>query len=74
MLGVIGAQGTIGGFNPVFVFVAYAVVWLLLFGYVFYLARRQADVRAEIAELRQEMTQRPREQGPAAPPSPRREG
>ena len=46
---------TLGGFNPIFVFIAYGMVWLILLGYVFYLAKRQGEVRAEIAELRAEM-------------------
>ena len=46
---------TLGGFNPIYVFIVYAVVWLVFFGYIFYVARRQGDVRADIESLRREM-------------------
>lgn len=46
---------TLGGFNPIYVFIVYAVVWLVFFGYIFYVARRQGDVRADIESLRQEV-------------------
>ena len=47
-----------GGFSPVFVFAAYTAVWLVVFGYVFYLARRQSDTRAELDQLREEIKRR----------------
>ncbi|MFN3973670.1 MAG: CcmD family protein [Dehalococcoidia bacterium] len=34
-----------------YLFVAFAIVWLLFFGYLFYLARRQADLRRDMEQL-----------------------
>jgi heme exporter protein C len=39
------------GFLP-YLFVAFSITWLVLFGYVAYLARRQADLRREVERLR----------------------
>ena len=60
------------GFNPIWVFLAYGAVWLLFFGYSFYLSRRQADVRADIAELRRELERNEKGQAPASRPASRR--
>jgi CcmD family protein len=51
-----------GDFNPIFVFIVYAVVWLVFFGYMFTVGRRQADVRADIESLRREIAAQ-RQQG-----------
>ena len=38
--------------NLPFLFAAFAVSWVVLFGYLFYVNRRQHEVRKEIARLR----------------------
>ena len=43
-----------GDFNPAFVFIAYALVWVVFFGYLYYLSRRQADIRSDIDALKNE--------------------
>lgn len=35
-----------------YLFVAFAIVWLVFFGYLFYLARRQADLHRDMEQLR----------------------
>ncbi|GBD10600.1 hypothetical protein HRbin23_00244 [bacterium HR23] len=35
-----------------YLFVAFALVWLVFFGYLFYLVRRQADLRRDLENLR----------------------
>ena len=44
-----------GDFNPVFVFAAYAIVWIAFFAYLYYVARRQADIRSQIDALRESL-------------------
>ena len=44
-----------GDFNPNFVFAAYAIVWIVFFAYLYYLARRQADIRSQIDALKDSM-------------------
>jgi CcmD family protein len=39
--------------NAVYAFAAYALVWLVVFGYVLLLARRQADLDADLRDLSQ---------------------
>ena len=46
---------SLGGFNPTFVFLTFSIVWVALFGYVFYVARRQADVRNDLDDLKREV-------------------
>ncbi len=41
-----------GEFDPIFVFVAYAVVWIVFFAYLYYVARRQSDIRSQIDALK----------------------
>lgn len=60
--GLLGARGsaqqTSGeGFLP-YLFVAFTIVWLVFFGYVLYLSRRQADLSRDIENLRRSRTQR----------------
>ena len=38
-----------------YLFVAYAVIWLLLFGYVMYLAGKQKKLDAELDALRRQL-------------------
>ena len=42
-----------GDFDPIFVFAAYAIVWIAFFAYVYYMARRQSDIRSQIDALRE---------------------
>ena len=44
-----------GDFNPAFVYVAYALVWIVFFGYLYYLSRRQAEINSEIDMLKSEL-------------------
>ncbi len=44
-----------GDFNPLFVFAAYAIVWIIFFGYLYYMARRQADIQSQIDSLQESM-------------------
>ena len=46
---------SLGGFNPTFVFLTFSIVWVVIFGYVFYVARRQADVRNDLDDLKREV-------------------
>lgn len=41
-----------GEFDPIFVFAAYAVVWIAFFAYLYYVARRQSDIRSQIDALK----------------------
>ena len=47
---------SLGGFNPTFVFLTFSIVWVVIFGYVFYVARRQADVRNDLDDLKREVS------------------
>lgn len=42
-----------GDFSPIFVFVAYAAVWIVFFAYLYYMARRQSDIRSQIDALKE---------------------
>ena len=45
-------ENDFGGFDPIFVFAAYAIVWIVFFAYLYYIARRQADIRSQIDALK----------------------
>ena len=47
---------SMGGLNPTFVFLTFSIVWMVIFGYVFYVARRQADVRNDLDDLKREVS------------------
>ncbi len=47
--------------NLPFLFAAFAVSWVVLFGYLFYVNRRQHEIRKEIARLRNILEQDPEE-------------
>ncbi len=55
--------------NLAYLFAAFAVAWLLFFGYMFFVTRRQQEMRQDIERLRREVVEEP-----AAQPSPRPEG
>lgn len=42
-----------GDFDPIFVFAAYAIVWIAFFVYLYYVARRQSDIRSQIDALKE---------------------
>ena len=47
--------------NLSFLFYGYSVIWVIIVGYIFWLTRREKDLRDEIDELRkqvEEVTQR----------------
>lgn len=39
----------------IYVIAAYAVVWLMLFGYIYLMNRRQNELKRDIAVIKQEM-------------------
>jgi CcmD family protein len=39
----------------IYVIAAYAVVWLLLFGYIFLMSRRQSQLKRDITLVKQEL-------------------
>ncbi len=46
-------ENEFGDFSPIFVFVAYAAVWIVFFAYLYYVARRQSDIRSQIDALKE---------------------
>jgi len=50
--------------NVAFLFSAYTVVWVIVLGYVIWLARRAQKLRAEIAELKKSIQSEPAKQQP----------
>lgn len=54
---------TLGGFSPTFVFAVYAIVWLVLFAYIFYVARRQGDIQTDIDALKREIEEKRQSSG-----------
>ena len=48
--------------NLPYLFAAFAVSWVVLFGYLFYVNRRQHEVRKEIARLQNMLEQDPEEE------------
>ena len=46
-------ENDFGDFSPVFVFAAYAIVWVAFFAYLYFLARRQADITSQIDALKE---------------------
>ena len=47
--------------NLPYLFVAFAVSWVILFGYLFYVNRRQHELRKEISRLQTILDQTPEE-------------
>jgi CcmD family protein len=50
--------------NVAFLFSAYTAIWVIVFGYVVWLARRTQKLRAEIAELKKSIQSEPSKQQP----------
>ena len=46
-------ENDFGDFSPIFVFVAYAAVWIVFFASLYYVARRQSDIRSQIDALKE---------------------
>ncbi len=46
-------ENEFGDFSPIFVFVSYAAVWIVFFAYLYYVARRQSDIRSQIDALKE---------------------
>ena len=42
------------GSGLIYLFAAYAVIWIVLFGYIFFVAQQVGDLRAQVRALRQE--------------------
>ena len=47
--------------NLPYLFAAFAVSWVILFGYLFYVNRRQHELRKEISKLQKILDQTPEE-------------
>ena len=43
--------------NLSFLFYGYSVIWIIIVGYVFWLTRREKNLRDEIEELKREVNQ-----------------
>ena len=54
-------QATSPAANLPFLFAAFAVSWVILFGYLFYVNRRQHELRKEISRLQNILDQTPEE-------------
>jgi len=39
-------------FNPIYVYVVYALTWVVLFGYLYYLAKKQKSIETQIQDLK----------------------
>jgi CcmD family protein len=48
-------QDAPGESNLGFLFAGFAVVWVAFFAYVFYISRREREMRREVDELRQQL-------------------
>ena len=40
--------------NLVYLFVAYTIIWIVIFGYMFFLGQQVGDLRAQLQALRQQ--------------------
>ncbi len=49
--------------NAGFLFAAYTIIWALVFGYVFFLVRRQANIKRQIDALKEAKTEQQAGQG-----------
>ena len=56
-------ENEFGDFSPIFVFVAYAAVWIVFFAYLYYVARRQSDIRSQIDALKESAENREGNEG-----------
>ncbi|MGH2461761.1 MAG: CcmD family protein [Chloroflexota bacterium] len=40
--------------NLIYLFAAYTIIWIVLFGYMFFLAQQVGDLRSQLAALRRQ--------------------
>ena len=52
--------------NLPYLFAAFAVTWAVFFGYMFFIGRRQQEIRAEIERLRQAVDSQDSDDSPGA--------
>ena len=52
--------------NLPYLFAAFAVTWAVFFGYMFFIGRRQQEIRAEIERLRQAVDSEDSDNSPGA--------
>ena len=52
--------------NLPYLFAAFAVTWAVFFGYMFFIGRRQQEIRAEIERLRQAVDSADSDDSPGA--------
>jgi len=51
--------------NLPYLFAVYSITWVAFFAYLFYLSQKQRDLRREVSELRQALSERERQdEGP----------
>ena len=62
MLGLILLDVHLPSSNLPYLFAAFAVSWVVLFGYLFYVNRRQHELRKEITRLRNILEQEAEEE------------
>jgi CcmD family protein len=42
------------GQNLIYLFAAYLIIWIVLFGYTFYVSQQVSDLRSQLGELRRQ--------------------
>ena len=62
MLDLILLDSHLPSSNLPFLFAAFAVSWVVLFGYLFYVNRRQHEMKKEIARLQRVLDESPGEE------------
>lgn len=50
--------------NLGFLFAAFAVVWVIFFGYVFYMSRRDRQLRQDLDEIRRQLAEQDQRKDP----------
>jgi len=58
--------------NFPYLFAVYTIIWIAFFIYAFFMNSRIRELKREIADLREELKERPVQQVPVAPPAPKR--
>jgi len=43
-----------GGQSLVYLFAAYLIIWIVLFGYTFYVSQQVSDLRSQLSSLRRQ--------------------
>ena len=62
MLDLILLSSHLPSSNLPYLFAAFAVSWVVLFGYLFYVNRRQHEMKKEITRLQNALNQAPKEE------------